>query len=1445
MELGSLCKDKWLWAITFGVLVMSLFCGCMPSRPEPALEPAGPEPKVFVLHKLPAQNAAAFLTQLELGAVQPLPEPNNALAVVGPPETQEKVGVVLDLIDSDDEYMLLTLAPIQEARTVPANDQIAEAIGDITIGTFAQPPIRNVSARALIDIQGDSLIAIVPTRLREEITAMAKLGPEGLKHIRAKADQPSIPETEVAKAPIKSPPEPNEPETTPPVLPEVKPVEVLTAQILPEYSERNESKPVTPEPEPEIPTEPAFELPPKTPPTIETKPDPESPKAPGPAVEQAPVTFEPNEPERRRKSTSPPATVEPDQPTSGVETDPAPAPETGRIVVGQPEPVEETESLPDYAPTPLENGDDVLELDLPDKLELIQLLDLVAEYLNLDYMYEPEDIKDQSISLRLHGKLRGEVKVKELYPLLESVLKFKGFAMARHKDNLVTIVPIDKALDLGPTLLDGDNPTIGAGDVVVTRVFELQHVSTSSAMNLLEAMKLSVAASPIAETQTLIVTCYAYRIGRIERLLKMVDRPGRAKEFRFRQVQNTLAATLVTKVESIVAELQTVPISITSMSAPTASAPPTSKKSSRLTSGLSLPSPSASEPSPSSESSEPTTVYLDADERTNRILMIGHTEQLAIVESVIEALDVAQHDPRTLRIYNIIHIAADHVEKKLQDLAVIGKSTKEGSAAPPVFASKASSTKSAGAATAAEEIVAEDTQVTVLEATNALLIHATEQQHARIAMVIEHIDVAPDDLRALKVYDIKFITASDVKDKLADFGVIGSTKGDKDTQPASASTALPTATDKSSSTSNSAESATMHEPQVTVREATNSLVVNATDPQHARIAQIIEYVDVAPQDLRTLKVYDIQFIAAEEAKEKLSDFGVIGGKKGGNDTNPSLTAEASPSKSDGESGQSESATMYEPQVTVREATNSLVVNATDEQHARIDRLLDHIDVAQQDRRHFKVYEVKYVDAEEVKNKLEEFELIGKKAEGNSSSSPLPDSKLGGSISSTTPDGSSEESSTMHEPQVGVLESTNSLLVNATDFQHAQIASVITYVDTEVKQEAIPYEIYFLENQDPEVLAEVIGRLIQETVTSKDDKTQKPEPRRAADEIIIVPDKGTFSLIVYAKKKNQDWISKLIKALDRRRPQVLIDVTLVEIRKTNEFNYDLNAITSVPDLKQTSGQTGSFTVDDEGTTVIDQLLGSGASHYADAQSNDGSLTAFYGDLHVNALLTAVQTKDYGRVLAKPKVLVNDNEKGTITTTNTTYVTKSSSIPVSSGSAGSETSLIQTATEYQSYDAGITLDITPHISEGDLLRLEILLTRSDFGSITYERPPDTTGSDINTVVTVPDGNTIILGGMQKLNQTKGGSKVPILGDIPIIGGAFRSVSNSDNQSNLYVFVRAEVIRPSETLANVRDNLSKISDRDRAAFEDHEAEFQNLEDWPGVKPKPMAPVKVLDAR
>ena len=95
--------------------------------------------------------------------------------------------------------------------------------------------------------------------------------------------------------------------------------------------------------------------------------------------------------------------------------------------------------------------------------------------------------------------------------------------------------------------------------------------------------------------------------------------------------------------------------------------------------------------------------------------------------------------------------------------------------------------------------------------------------------------------------------------------------------------------------------------------------------------------------------------------------------------------------------------------------------------------------------------------------------------------------------------------------------------------------------------------------------------------------------------------------------------------------------------------------------------------------------------------------------------------------------------------------------------------------------------------------------------------------------------------KLNQTKASAKVPILGDIPIIGGLFRSIDNNDTEKKLYVFLKARIVRPYEE-GKLAD-LQRISDKYKEDFEEAERKFQRKENWPGVAPEPLNPVWVLE--
>ena len=204
-----------------------------------------------------------------------------------------------------------------------------------------------------------------------------------------------------------------------------------------------------------------------------------------------------------------------------------------------------------------------------------------------------------------------------------------------------------------------------------------------------------------------------------------------------------------------------------------------------------------------------------------------------------------------------------------------------------------------------------------------------------------------------------------------------------------------------------------------------------------------------------------------------------------------------------------------------------------------------------------------------------------------------------------------------------------------------------------------------------------------------------------------------------------------------------------------------------------------------------------------------------------------------IVSTPSLTVLDNHQAVLQVGD--------QVPVTTLTSATALGSTYNSVSYQ--NTGVILSITPHISTGDMLRLEISLNRSGFeGSLEgLTKPPNKVDSDIETVVTVPNKSTIILGGVEKVTDSRGGKKVPLLGDLPIVGGAFREVARGGNQDKLYIFVKAHILRPGSDLG--LEDLKDVSTENRHRFEQLETEMQEYQIWPGMKPKPMDPLRVLE--
>ena len=202
------------------------------------------------------------------------------------------------------------------------------------------------------------------------------------------------------------------------------------------------------------------------------------------------------------------------------------------------------------------DANEILDLSLPDTMRLTELLELAGQYLGFDMVYEPQKIPNDAIILKLHGQLQGKVRIQDLYALLQTVLKFKNLAMVRKDEHLIAVVPVEEVMDSDPVLIDPSSEKIQAGDLVITRMFVLQHVDATSAKTFLESMNLSIAISVVESTQTLFVTCYTHRLARVEHLIDLIDQPGDQQFFKIRVLRYTSVESLTQQISSLAGQLQ-------------------------------------------------------------------------------------------------------------------------------------------------------------------------------------------------------------------------------------------------------------------------------------------------------------------------------------------------------------------------------------------------------------------------------------------------------------------------------------------------------------------------------------------------------------------------------------------------------------------------------------------------------------------------------------------------------------------------------------------------------------------------------------------------------------------------------------------------------------------------------------------------------------------------
>jgi len=361
--------------------------------------------------------------------------------------------------------------------------------------------------------------------------------------------------------------------------------------------------------------------------------------------------------------------------------------------------------------------------------------------------------------------------------------------------------------------------------------------------------------------------------------------------------------------------------------------------------------------------------------------------------------------------------------------------------------------------------------------------------------------------------------------------------------------------------------------------------------------------------------------------------------------------------------------------------------------------------------------------------------------------------------------------------------TNSLLVSGTSEMLDQVRRVVTELDAIEAVERVR-QVYQLQNAQAGEVEEVLVNFFQgEADRFRQFQTDLQDSALAQleREVTVVGDEKSNKVLVSASPRYIDTVNSLIAELDAPPPQVMIEVLFAEVTLDDSDQWGVDI------------QVGPF-----GNDMVEaQSLGGGA----------GVSTVFgVGNLSVSSvdfslLVRALREQGKLEVLSNPQVKVNNNESANINVGDEiTIITGTERL--ADGNVRSDVERIPT---------GITLEVTPSISQDGFVRMEVRPEISRVTNQTTQISEDFQAPIINTrfietVVTVRDGETIVLGGLMQNIDEERRTKVPLLGDIPVLGGAFRSKEVAKVKTELLIVLTPRIIPGGEPGVETYRDLSK---------------------------------------
>ncbi len=300
-------------------------------------------------------------------------------------------------------------------------------------------------------------------------------------------------------------------------------------------------------------------------------------------------------------------------------------------------------------------------------------------------------------------------------------------------------------------------------------------------------------------------------------------------------------------------------------------------------------------------------------------------------------------------------------------------------------------------------------------------------------------------------------------------------------------------------------------------------------------------------------------------------------------------------------------------------------------------------------------------------------------------------------------------------------------------------------------------------------------------TTVDENGRVVATRNLQGQVTAIPDVNTNSVIIVTSPANKALLQSIVDQLDKIPQQVMIETLIVEA------SLDATAKLGVEWNFNQKSVLGDVTT-----------KGTGSSSFGDAARTtqpQGMRYTLTGTQY-GAFLQAVQTDANFEVLSKPRIFTSNN--------STAEINISQSLPYV---LSQQTNINGNLTfNYAFLDVGIILTVTPRITQNGYVTMDVTQTANDFVRYTEFNAPVVNQREAQTTVSVKDGETVVIGGIIKNSISTTTNKLPILGDIPVLGNLFKSNVQTKSKTELLVFLTPRIIRDNVEAAKLRDDTVK---------------------------------------